>query len=109
LKAEHLAAAGLVLKLRSASFLLRTRSQRLPNPTQLPETIFEAGRALLARETDGTAYRLIGIGAAPLVDEGQADRGDLADTTTPRRRARQTAIDDLRARFGDSAIRRGRG
>lgn len=109
LKAEHLAAAGLVLKLRSASFLLRTRSQRLPNPTQLPETIFEAGRALLARETDGTAYRLIGIGAAPLVDEGQADRGDLADTTTPRRRARQTAIDNLRARFGDSAIRRGRG
>ena len=64
---------------------------------------------MLAREADGTAFRLIGIGAAPLADETQADKGDLADTTTPRRRARQTAIDDLRARFGAGAIRRGRG
>jgi DNA polymerase-4 len=109
LKAEHQAAAGLVLKLKTASFLLRTRSQRLPNPTQLPETIFESAKTLLAREADGTAFRLIGIGAAPLAEESQADRGDLADTTTPRRRARQTAIDSLRARFGESAIRRGRG
>jgi len=109
LKAEHLAAAGLVLKLKTGSFVSRTRSQRLANPTQLPETIFESARALLARETDGTSFRLIGIGAAPLAEEGQADKGDLADTTTPRRRARQTAIDDLRARFGEGAIRRGRG
>jgi DNA polymerase-4 len=109
LQAEHQAAAGLVLKLKTAKFLLRTRSQRLPNPTQLPETIFETARALLAREAGGTAFRLIGIGAAPLAGEDQADRGDLADTTTPRRRARQTAIDSLRARFGESAIRRGRG
>ena len=109
LGAEHQAAAGLVLKLKTEKFLLRTRSQRLPNPTQLPETIFEHARALLAREADGTAFRLIGIGAAPLADEAQADKGDLADTATPRRRARQTAIDALRARFGESAIRRGRG
>jgi DNA polymerase IV len=109
LKAEHQAAAGLVLKLKTAAFQTRTRSQRLANPTQLPESIFEAASALLAREADGTAFRLIGIGAAPLADEALADRGDLADTTTPRRRARQTAIDSLRARFGDGAIRRGRG
>jgi DNA polymerase IV len=109
LRLEHQAAAGLVLKLKTAQFQTRTRSQRLPNPTQLPETIFEAGRALLAREATGnTAFRLIGIGAAPLAPESEADKGDLADTQTPRRRARQTAIDDLRARFGDSAIRRGR-
>jgi DNA polymerase-4 len=45
LGAEHQAAAGLVLKLKTAEFLSRTRSQRLPNPTQLPETIFEAASA----------------------------------------------------------------
>ena len=108
LRAENQAAAGLVLKLKTAQFATRTRSQRLPNPTQLPETMFEAARALLAREADGTAFRLIGIGAAPLAPEELADKGDLADTQTPRRRARQEAIDSLRARFGDSAIRRGR-
>ena len=109
LAAAHQAAGGLVLKLKTDQFQSRTRSQRLPNPTQLPETMFEHARALLARETGGTAFRLIGIGAAPLADAALADKGDLADSTAPRRRARQTAIDSLRARFGQDAVKRGRG
>jgi DNA polymerase-4 len=108
LRGEDLAAAGIVLKLKTALFQSRTRSARLPNPTQLPETLFEAARALLAREVDGTAFRLIGIGAAPLVAGGLADRGDLADVTTARRLARQAAIDKLRTRFGKAAIGHGR-
>jgi len=108
LRAEHYAAAGIVLKLKTAAFASRTRSQRLPNPSQLPETIFEAGRALLAREAGGGAFRLIGIGAAPLAAASLADQGDLADSQTPRRRARQAAIDSLRDRFGKSAIATGR-
>ncbi|MGE4481578.1 DNA polymerase IV [Acidocella sp.] len=106
---ENQAAAGLVLKLKTADFQLRTRSQRLPAPTRLAETLFEAARPLLARETDGaTPFRLIGIGAAPLASAALADLGDLADTATPRRRARQEAIDQLRARFGEAAVQRGR-
>jgi DNA polymerase-4 len=111
LRAEDCAASGIVLKLKTAAFQSRTRSQRLPNPTQLPETIFEAGRALLAREAaggGGAEYRLIGIGAAPLAAAALADQGDLADSHTPRRRARQAAIDSLRDRFGKSAIATGR-
>lgn len=106
---EDVAAAGLVLKLKTADFQQRTRSQRLPAPTRLPETIFEAAQALLAAEATGTRFRLIGIGAAPLAPSAQADLGDLADTATPRRRARQDAIDALRSRFGEQAVQRGRG
>jgi DNA polymerase-4 len=106
---EDQAAAGLVLKLKTADFQLRTRSQRLPAPTQLAETIFEAAQPLLAKEADGkTKFRLIGIGAAPLAAAANADLGDLADMSAPRRRARQDAIDQLRARFGDEAVQRGR-
>ncbi|MBU6448648.1 MAG: DNA polymerase IV [Rhodospirillales bacterium] len=105
---EEQAAAGIVLKLKTADFQLRTRSQRLAAPTQLAETLFEAAKPLLAREADGTRFRLIGIGAAPLAAASLADQGDLADTTTPRRRARQEAIDQLRARFGEAAVQRGR-
>jgi DNA polymerase-4 len=108
LRAENLAASGIVLKLKTAAFTSRTRSQRLANPTQLPETLFEAARALLSRETDGTAFRLIGIGAAPLAAGEAADHGDLADALTPRRLQRQTAIDSLRQRFGPGAISHGR-
>jgi DNA polymerase-4 len=107
LRAQGYSAAGIVLKLKTAAFLSRTRSQRLRNPTQLPETLFEAAQTLLAREADGTAFRLIGIGASPLGPPGLADQGDLADSVTPRRAARQGAIDTLRRRFGNQIVTRG--
>lgn len=109
LVAEDLAAAGVVLKLKTADFALRTRTARLSSPTVLPDRLFDAARALLLREATGTPFRLIGIGAQPLAPRAEADRGDLADTETPRRAAVQAAIDALRGRFGEAAIARGRG
>jgi len=109
LKAENFAATGVVLKLKTASFASRTRTQRLPQPSRLPETLFEAARTLLAREVDGTAFRLIGIGASTLAPGEDADRPDLADPGTAKRVATQSAIDTLRAKFGAAAVIRGRG
>jgi DNA polymerase IV len=108
LKEHEVAAAGVVLKLKTNRFAIRTRNARLPNPTVLPDRLFEAARVLLAREATGTAFRLIGIGAQPLVPGDQADHGDLADAKTPRLAATQAAIDVLRQRFGEAAIGRGR-
>ncbi|GAC1339383.1 MAG: DNA polymerase IV [Acetobacteraceae bacterium] len=109
LREQDVAAAGVVLKLKTARFASRTRNQRLPTPTQLPDLLFEAARTLLLRETDGTAFRLIGIGANPLVEASLADRGDLADPDAARRLATQRALDALRGRFGEGVIGRGRG
>jgi DNA polymerase-4 len=107
LRDEAHAAAGIVLKLKTADFISRTRGVRLANPTQLPETLFDAAKSLLSGEADGTVFRLIGIGASPLADSSGADLGDLADTATPRRAARQAAIDTLRNRFGNQIVTRG--
>ncbi|SDB70300.1 DNA polymerase IV [Belnapia rosea] len=109
LREKELAAAGVVLKLKTAGFALRTRNARLPSPTRLPETLFAAARPLLAREADGTRFRLIGIGAQPLAPAIGADRGDLADPDAPRRAARWQAVEALRARFGEAAVMQGRG
>jgi DNA polymerase-4 len=109
LRASDYAAAGVVLKLKTATFASRTRTQRLPHPTRLPDLLFETARTMLAREIDGTPYRLIGIGAQPLAPAASADPPDLADPTQPRRAAAQTAIDALRAKFGAKAIMKGRG
>lgn len=110
LREKELAAAGIVLKLKTAGFALRTRNARLPAPTALPETLFAAARPLLAREADGrTAFRLVGIGAQPLAPADRADRGDLADPEAPRRAARWQAVEALRARFGEAAVVQGRG
>ena len=109
LRQSEYAAAGVVLKLKTAAFASRTRTHRLPHPTRLPEVLFETARGMLAREVDGTAWRLIGIGAQPLAPGGQADPPDLADPAQPRRAAAQTAIDALRDKFGAKAVVRGRG
>ena len=109
LREGGLAAGGVVLKLKTSRFALRTRSQRLPGPTVLPDVLFAHACALLAREADGTAFRLIGIGAQPLAAASDADRPDLADPDRRRRGARQAAIDGLRERFGAEVIGRGRG
>jgi DNA polymerase-4 len=109
LKENELSADGVVLKLKTTDFAIRTRHARLPSPTVLPDRLFDAALALLLPEAAGTAFRLIGIGASPLLPLADADHGDLADTETPRRAATQAAIDALRQRFGDAAIARGRG
>ncbi len=109
LREGELSAGGVVLKLKTTGFANRTRAQRLPAPTCLPDRLFAAARTLLAREADGTAFRLIGIGASPLCPLADADLPDLANPDGLRAVQTQAAIDALRARFGAGAIGRGRG
>jgi DNA polymerase-4 len=109
LAAKGFAAGGVVLKLKTARFETRTRQARLAAPTRLPETLFEAARPLLAREADGTAFRLLGLGAQPLLDGAGADQGDLADPEAPKRAAKWQAVEALRAKFGEAAVGPGRG
>ena len=66
-----------VLKLKTSDFALRTRSVPLGTPTGRAEMLYRAAHTLLAREIDGTKFRLIGIGVSKLDD---ASQGDLPDT-----------------------------
>jgi DNA polymerase-4 len=109
LAAKDFSAGGVVLKLKTAGFARRTRAARLAAPSLVPDILFAAARNLLAREVDGTAFRLLGIGASPLMPAGDADQPDLADPDAERRRARWAAMESLRQRFGEDAVRRGRG
>ena len=109
LREAGFAAGGVSLKLKTASFASRTRAQRLPSPTILPDRLFAAARTLLAREIDGTAFRLIGIGSAPLMPGESADLPNLADPDSQKAVAAQKAIDVLRAKFGAGSVVKGRG
>jgi DNA polymerase-4 len=79
LVAANLAATTATLKLKSADFRLRTRAHRLDAPTQRAEILLEAALLLLARELDGTRFRLVGIGADGLVEGREADPPGLFD------------------------------
>jgi len=107
LKATDLAASGIVLKLKTADFKLRTRNRRLSDPTRLADRIFATGRALLERELDGTRFRLIGIGCADFSPATRADPVDLVDRDAEKRAKAEAALDDLRSKFGKTAIETG--
>lgn len=109
LKAKSLAGTTVILKLKSADFRLKTRSRSLESPTQLAGRIYAAGADLLAREIDGTKYRLIGIGVAALTSAEDADPADLIDPQGSRSAAAERALDRLRARFGHDVIGKGIG
>jgi DNA polymerase-4 len=106
LKHNELAGATITLKLKTADFKIRTRARSLETATQLAGRIFGAARMLLERETDGTHFRLLGVGAGALVSADEADPADLVDG---RAALAEHAVDDLRARFGDAVLIRGLG
>jgi len=104
LKNGELAGSTITLKLKTADFRQRTRSQSIRAPTQLAAKIFAVSRQMLAKEIDGTAFRLMGTGVSALKPGSQADDTDMLD----RRAAHaERAIDDLRRKFGQTAVIRG--
>jgi len=107
LKAAGLAGRSVTLKLKDADFRLITRTRSGIPPTQLAVRLFEPARQLLAAACDGTAFRLIGIGAADLCVAAEADRGDLADQEVARQAKVEAAIDRIREKFGGDALLKG--
>ena len=104
LKSSELAGSTISLKLKTADFKQRTRSQSISAPTQLAAKIFSVSREMLVKEIDGTAFRLMGAGVSALRPGSQAHDTDMLD----RRSAdAERAIDDLRKKFGNAAVIRG--
>lgn len=108
LKRAGLAGGTVTLKLKSARFHTRTRSRQLAAPTQLADVLYRAALLLLAREADGTAFRLIGIGASGLAGAEAADPPDLFDPAAAKRARSEKAVDAVRAKLGAGAIGKGR-
>jgi DNA polymerase IV len=104
LKSSELAGLTVTLKLKTADFRQRTRSQSITAPTQLAAKIFSICREMLAKEIDGTAFRLMGAGVSALREGSVADDTDMLD----RRAAHaERAVDSLRKKFGSAAVIRG--
>ncbi|MEW6256516.1 MAG: hypothetical protein AB1592_11210 [Pseudomonadota bacterium] len=69
--------------------------------------IYNAAHDLLVRETDGTFFRLVGVGVSDLCAASEADPADLLDHRTPKLKATEQAVEVLRAKFGDAVVSRG--
>jgi len=106
LRRKQLAARTVQLKLRYADFTTLTRRKTLTTPTQDEMTLYEVAMRLLSAERiQNKRIRLIGVGGSNLVPpEAQTD---LFDQTAQKRTRLAKAVDDLRAKLGSKAIKRG--
>lgn len=107
LKAKEISGITVTLKLKTADFRIRTRARTLEAPTQLAARIFESSRELLTRETDGTRFRLLGVGVSALADGDAADPADLVNQRAQRVASAEHAIDRVRKKFGNNAMIKG--
>jgi DNA polymerase-4 len=103
LRAEHLSAARVTLKLRFADFRTLTRSHT-SDPTQDGLEIYRRAATLLARERLVQAVRLIGVSASTFTPEQTGQLG-LLESDAVRRERLARAVDRITGRFGVDAIR----
>ena len=105
LRSAGVRASTIAVKIRDTSFRTFTRQRTLPEPTDLTEPIFRAALELARPEVRGIRVRLLGVTASNL---GEREQLGLFPSDDPRRRAAIEAADDLRRRYGDDAVTRGR-
>jgi len=110
LRQEGLHARTIALKIRSSDFHTWTRSQTLPEPTNMTEVLWQFARELFERSLspEMMPVRLLGVGASRLARAG-AVQGDLFESgLRERQMALDQAIDAIRKQFGNEALQRGR-
>lgn len=106
MKAKSLEGRTAALKLKTSAFEIITRRRRLPEPSNLAHTLFDATRSLLAA-APRTTYRLIGAGYADLIAAASAPQASLF-SGDERHRREEAAVDAIREKFGSHAIAFGR-
>jgi len=103
-------ARTIVLKVRYGDFRTITRSRTVPDPTDLADELASVGRELLRGVDLRAGVRLVGLSAQQLIASADTQPQLPLDAAPgPDRDARgdlERAVDDVRRRFGDDAVRR---
>jgi DNA polymerase-4 len=117
LRADGLGARTITVKLRETDFTTRTASLTLPEPVESDRAIIDTALALLAqlRGSRSIAARLVGVAVSNFMAARDAEQLTMFGEAVPvadapeqqKDRELSRAMDRVRERFGDDAIRAG--
>jgi DNA polymerase IV len=106
LRSKGLCGRTVTLKVRFANFKTITRSTTLPEEVDATSEIYEVARALYAKvHSDAVRIRLLGVSVGQLAPGPPRRQLDLLAERPPRSAAASAAVDSVRGRFGDDALR----
>lgn len=109
LKEKGLQGRTVTLKLKPNIHKSITRSHTPDMPVRYAVDIYEAAERMLAREADGTRFRLIGVGVSGLLPGGAPGSRLNFDPKREKLRTAEDASDRLKRKFGKSILNLGRG
>jgi DNA polymerase-4 len=102
---EGYAGRTVALRIRDARFRTTGKQRTMAAPTNSTSVIYETALGLLGElHEPGRLLRLLGLSLAGLTETGQAELGEA-----PPDRVRDEAVDRVRERYGEGALRRGSG
>jgi DNA polymerase IV len=108
LRSQGWLAETVVVKIRRKDFKTYTRQSPIRPATQQTRPLLEAATKLLdewLREQPRAAVRLLGVGATDLTSTPQLELFTVPEAS--RNQHLDTALDDIRAKFGKDAVARG--
>jgi DNA polymerase-4 len=108
-KLKGLAGTIMILKLKSANHKIITRRLTLRDPTYLADVLFRSTYPLMEAAIGNGPFRLVGAGFSGLCLASQAEREpELLDDGALNRIKVERVTDEIREKFGDEAMIKGR-
>ena len=108
-KSKGLAGNIMILKLKSSDHKLITRRVTLRDPTQLADVLFRSTYPLMEAAIENGPFRLVGAGLSGLCLASRAHREpEFLDDGALNRLKVERVTDEIREKFGDEAVIKGR-
>ena len=108
-KSKGLAGTIMILKLKSSNHKIITRRVTLRDPTYMADVLFRSTYPLMEAAIENGPFRLVGAGLSGLCLASQAQREpELLDDGALKRIKVERVTDEIREKFGDEAMIKGR-
>ena len=108
-KSKGLAGTIMILKLKSSNHKIITRRVTLRDPTYLADVLFRSTYPLMEAAIENGPFRLVGAGLSGLCLASQVEREpELLDEGALNRIKVERVTDEIREKFGDEAMIKGR-
>jgi len=108
-KSKGLAGTTMILKLKSSNHKIITRRVTLRDPTYLADVLFRSTYPLMEAAIGNGPFRLVGAGLSGLCLASQVEREpELLDEGALNRIKVERVTDEIREKFGDEAMIKGR-